>query len=170
MLGFARTLPRMDAVEGNVRRYLEMIAAASGQLDELLEDLAQAARVESGRWEPLLREVDSLALTRAAAADLAERASVSGSGTVVQVDEDATSRAIYLLARAVQRHGGLERVEIAVAGAEISFSPVIPDAAPVVLGDELKDMGAVVGRMTVEALGGSFDLAGDRLVVRLPEP
>jgi signal transduction histidine kinase len=170
VLGFARTLPRMDGVDDNIRRYLEMISAASGQLDELLEDLSQAARIESGRWEPLLREVDSLALAHASAVELAERASVTGSGAVVQVDEDATQRALYLLARGVQRHGALEHVDIAVAATEVAVSPVIPDAAPVVLGEQLKDMGAVVGRMTVEALGGSVQVAGDRLVVRLPQP
>jgi signal transduction histidine kinase len=168
--GFARTLPRMEGVGDEIRRYLEMISAASDQLDELLEDLSQAARVEGERWDPLLRRVDSLALTRAAAVELGEKASVSGTGATVEVDEDATRRALYLLARCVQRHGGLERVDVAVAGPEVTVSPVIPDAVPVVLGAQLKDMGAAVARLTVEALGGSMDVVGERLLVRLPTP
>jgi signal transduction histidine kinase len=167
--GFARTLPRMEGVDDSIRRYLEMISAASDQLDELLEDLSQAARIEAGRWDPLLREIDSLGLARAAAEELGERAAVTGSGATVLVDEDATRRALYLLARCVQRHGALERVEVTVAGAEVTMTPVIPEAAPVVLGVELKDMGAVVGRRTVEALGGAVELDGERLAVRLPE-
>ena len=31
-------------------------------------------------------------------------------------------------------------------------------------------MGAAVGRLTVEALGGSIEVAGERLLVRLPTP
>jgi signal transduction histidine kinase len=166
--GFARTLPRMEGVEEQLVRYLEMISAASTQLGELLEDLAQAARIESERWEPLLREVDSLALARAAVEELGDKASASGEGKLVQVDEDATRRALYLLARSVQRHGGLDRIELMVLGAEVLVAPVIPEAAPVVLGDELKDFGAVVARLTVEALGGSVALDGEQLVVRLP--
>jgi signal transduction histidine kinase len=166
--GFARTLPRMEGVDGQIVRYLEMISAASTQLGELLEDLAQAARIQSGRWEPLLREVDSLALARAASAELGELAQASGEGTPVRVDEDATRRALYLLARGAQRHGGLERVELMVLRDEVVIAPVIPDAAAVVLGDDLKDFGAVVGRRTVEALGGSLSLEGEQLVVGLP--
>ncbi len=160
----------MEGVDDQIRRYLEMISAASDQLGELLEDLSQASRIAAGRWEPLLRQVDSLALTETAADELGERASVTGAGAAVEVDEDATRRALYLLARCVQRHGGLERVEITVTGPEVTVSPVIPDAAPVVLGRELKDMGAAVGRLTVEALGGSIEVAGERLLVRLPTP
>jgi signal transduction histidine kinase len=166
--GFARTLPRMEGVEGQLVRYLEMISAASTQLGDLLEDLAQAARIESGRWEPLLREVDSLALARAAVEELGERAVASGQGVPVRVDEDATRRALHLLARGAQRHGGLERVDVMVLSADVVIAPVLAEAAAVVLGDELKDFGAAVGRRTVEALGGAVSLDGDQLVVRLP--
>jgi signal transduction histidine kinase len=168
--GFARTLPRMEGVTDKIRRYLEMVEAASVQLDELLEDLAQAARIEAGRWEPLLREVDSLALARAAGEQLGERAAASGDGSVVQVDEDATRRALFHFARCAVRHGGLERVGLAVAGPEVAVSPVGPDVAPILLADELKDLGAAVARRTVEALGGSVTLDGERLLVRLPTP
>jgi signal transduction histidine kinase len=166
--GFARTLPRMEGVDGQLLRYLEMISAASSQLGELLEDLAQAARMESGRWEPLLREVDSLTLAQTAVVELADRASVGGAGAPVEVDEDATRRALYLLARCVLRHGGLERVDVAVSGLRVEITPVVPEAAPVVLEQDLKDLGAAVARRTIEALGGSRVLDGERLVVELP--
>ena len=166
--GFARTLPRMDGVDDSLRRYLEMISAASDQLGELLEDLGHVARIESGRWQPLLREVDSLALALAAAEPLGERASVDGAGATVQVDEDATRRALYLLARCVQRHGALEQVELRVDGADVFVSPLVPEAVPVLLGEDLKDMGAVVGRWTVEALGGAVAVSGERAAIRLP--
>jgi hypothetical protein len=40
-------------------------------------------------------------------------------------------------------------------------------AAPVVAGEELRDFGSVVARMTVEALGGSLALDGETLRVCL---
>jgi hypothetical protein len=38
-----------------------------------------------------------------------------------------------------------------------------------VLGEELRDLGAAVAVRVVRALGGSVDLDGDTLTVRLPE-
>jgi signal transduction histidine kinase len=46
--GFARTLRRIDGVGETALRYAEMIAAASGQLAELIETLALVARIEAG--------------------------------------------------------------------------------------------------------------------------
>jgi hypothetical protein len=40
-------------------------------------------------------------------------------------------------------------------------------AAPVVTGAELKDLGSLVARLVVEELGGSLELAGETLRVRL---
>ena len=42
-------------------------------------------------------------------------------------------------------------------------------SAPVVLGQELRDLGAAVAVRVVEALGGSVDLDGETLTVRLPQ-
>ena len=42
-------------------------------------------------------------------------------------------------------------------------------SAPVVLGNELRDLGAAVAVRVVEALGGSVDLDGETLTVRLPQ-
>jgi len=41
-------------------------------------------------------------------------------------------------------------------------------AAPVVLGEQLRDLGSAVGRSVVEALGGSVVVADATLVVHLP--
>ena len=45
---------------------------------------------------------------------------------------------------------------------------MIPSAAPIVLGDDLKDLPAAAARRVVEALGGALELEGERLQVRLP--
>lgn len=147
-------------------RYLGLIDAASTQLTELLEDLSLVARIEGGRWEPLEQESDTLALARVAVEPLAETAVVSGTGAPVSVDAAAVARALSGLANAARRHGGLDVVELEVSEREIRIGPVTT-AAPVVLAEDLRDLGAALGRTVIEAIGGSLALEGDRLVVRL---
>jgi signal transduction histidine kinase len=164
--GFAKTLTRMD-VEDQLARYLGMIDAASGQLADLLDDLGLVARIEAGRWEPLLAEVDSLELARAAAEPL-EGFEVGGTGAQVGVDEEAAGRAVRGLARCALRHGGLERAELRADGPSLVVSPVTSETAAICLGRELRDLGAAVGVRVVDALGGSVEEEGEALRIRLP--
>jgi len=168
--GFAQTLVRMGDLGEPRQRYVEMIDTASRQLAELLEELGTAVRIEAGRYEPSLQSVDTLALAHAAAAELGEeRVRVSGRGGEVHVDPEATERGLSALAQAALRHGGFEEVTLRVEGPSLAISPVTPASAPVLLGDDLRDLGAAVGVLVVRALGGSVDLEGDTLTVRLPE-
>ena len=48
------------------------------------------------------------------------------------------------------------------------MSPIIEAAAPIVMAEEIRDLGAAVGRRVLDALGGSSVLEGETLVVRLP--
>src|SRR5215218_8324261 len=68
--GFARTIQRNEDVEDPLGRYIDMIAAAADQMTELLETLALAGRVEGGRFDPPLVEVDTLEAARTAAAQV----------------------------------------------------------------------------------------------------
>ncbi|MGH3029330.1 MAG: histidine kinase dimerization/phospho-acceptor domain-containing protein [Gaiellaceae bacterium] len=166
--GFSRTLGRLE-LEGPASRYVEMIDAASDQLGELLDQLSLVTRIESGRYEPSLAEVDSLELARAAAAELGEeRVLVSGDGGPVRVDLDATRRALVQLARAAARHGGHDSVTLVVRGPELEVSPLSRSAAPVLLGEELRELGAAAAGILIRALGGSLAADGERLLVRLP--
>lgn len=166
--GFAKTLVRMEDVNDQMGRYLVMIEAASDQLGELLDDLGLAARIEGGRWEPLIREADSLELAQAAAARLGDSVAVTGAGAQVAVEADVTERALYCLARCALRHGGLARLELRAEGPNLVLDPVTADAGPVCLGRELRDLGAAVAVRAVEALGGATELEGETLEVRLP--
>jgi signal transduction histidine kinase len=166
--GFARTLARND-LEPSAARYVEMIEAASGQLGALLDELTLVTRIEAGRFDPVLVDVDSLALARAAAAELDEgRVQVSGDGAPVRVPETETRRGLSQLARAASRHGGFDSVELAVAGAELAISPVTRSSGPVLLGEELRDLGAAAATVLVRALGGEVAVEDDRLRIRLP--
>jgi signal transduction histidine kinase len=167
--GFAQTLVRMGDLGEPKQRYLEMIDTAALQLAELLDELGVAARIEGGRYEPNLQPVDTLELARAAADDLGEdRVVVIGDGAEVKVDVEATQRGVAALAQAALRHGGLEQVDLRVDGVAIVISPVTSASGPVLLGEELRDLGAAVAVLVVRANGGAVDLDGDALSVRLP--
>jgi signal transduction histidine kinase len=168
--GFAQTLVRMGDLGEPKQRYLEMIDEASRQLAELLDELGIAARIEGGRYEPNLRAVDTLELARGAAEELGEeRVAVGGAGGEVKVDLEATQRGVSALAQAALRHGGLEQVELRADGATLTVSPVTTSSGPVLLGEELRDLGAAVAVQVIRALGGSAAVEGDVLTVRLPE-
>jgi signal transduction histidine kinase len=165
--GFAVTLTRLDDVGEPAGRYLDMIEAASRQLAALLDELGLAARIESGRFDPARRETDTLELARAAAARLGEQASVVGAGVLLETDPDTVEGALYAFANCALRHGGLDRVELRVDGAEVAVSPIEPSAAPVITAEDLRDLGAAVAERAIVALGGSVELDRRTLRIRL---
>jgi signal transduction histidine kinase len=167
--GFAYTL-RQNELGQPADRYVEMIQAASGQIAEILDDLGLAARIEARRYAPNLTEADTLELAKAAAGRIGEKASAGGTAAEVRVEREATERGLAAFARCALRHGGLEQVELTADGAVIAISPVLENVGPIILGDDLKDLGAAAARRLVEATGGSVELEGDRLLVRLSSP
>ncbi len=166
--GYMRTLEQSELDEPSAG-YVTIIGSASAELAELIDELALAARIDDGRYDPVLREVDSLELAQAASARLGEdRVVVSGAGATVRVDPDPTIRSLAALAQSALRHGGVETVELVVAGRELRLAPVTRTAAPVVLGEQLRDLGAAVAGRHLRALGGLLTLEGETLVVALP--
>jgi signal transduction histidine kinase len=166
--GFARTLERLGELGPPADRYVELIVQGSVQMVELLDQLALLARIEGGRYEPVLELRSTFELVRAAVALLDQEAEITGEGAEVKVDVEATERALAALARCAARHGGVERVTLDARGAEIGITPITGTAAPIVLGDDLKDLGAASAVRLVSALGGSVVLEGERLAVGLP--
>ncbi len=166
--GFVKTLERTAELAPPADRYVEMIDQASEQMAELLDELSLAARIESGRYEPVLREADTLELARGAQRRLGEdRVHVSGSGSAVETDGDAVERGVSALVQATLRHGGLDEVTVAVDGPVIEVAPVTDSSSRVVLGLELRDLGAAVAVRLVERLGGSVAVDGQTLRIRL---
>ena len=76
---------------------------------------------------------------------------MSGDGAVVEPDGEA-ERSVSALVQCALRHGGLDQVEVVADGAELRVSPITPSSAPVVLGEDLRDLGAAVAAVHV---GGS---------------
>ena len=166
--GFAQTLVRMEGFDEATVRYLGMIDSASAQIAELIDELSLGARIEGGRYDPVRASANTIDLARAAAEELGEeRVAVAGKGAEIEVDVNASRRAVASLAQCALRHGGLERVELAVEGEELRLAPITPASAPVVLGEDLRDLGAAVAVRLIRAQGGSVALEGDTLKVRL---
>jgi signal transduction histidine kinase len=166
--GFAKTLTRTVELQSPADRYVEMIEAASSQMAELLDELSLAARIEGGRYEPGLREADTLALAQAAAERLgADRVRVSGEGATITTDVEGIDRGVSALVQAALRHGGLEEVAVVVRGAVIEVSPITDSSGPVVLGQELRDLGAAVAVKLIEFLGGTVEVEDGTLTIAL---
>jgi signal transduction histidine kinase len=164
--GFARTLQR-TALGDPADTYVGMMVAASAQLADLLDEVGLAARIEADRWEPNVQEVDSRELADIVA-ERFEGASAGGTGATVRVDRDAAALALHQLARCAQRHGGVERVELIADGPVVAIAPITPGAAPILMREQARDLGALIAARIVKALGGGLELDGERLLVRLP--
>jgi len=167
--GFARTLERVEVLEPPADRYLEMILQATDQLAELIDELTLAARIEGGRYEPAVQEVDSLELARGAAARLGEdRVRVEGSGAPVRVDPLPTERGVSALVQSALRHGGLDEVTVRVRGPELEVTPITESSARVVLARDLRDLGAAVAVKLLAALDGEVSVEDATLRISLP--
>jgi signal transduction histidine kinase len=163
--GFARTLQRGDLGQPE-SQYVQMMVAATTQLADLLEEVGLAARIEAGRWEPNIQSVDLFEVAQEAAAQL-DGVRVEGDGGAVRVDRDAAATALRQLANCARRHGGVDEVTIVVNGPQAAIAPITEGAAPIVMGVELRDLGALIAARVVAALGGTLQLDGDRLLVLL---
>ena len=158
--GFAKTMLRMDELEDEKRdRYLGLIDTSADELAELLDLLSLAARIEGGRYDPVVREVDSLSLAPDGA---------TGTGAVVQVDPEPVERALASLERAAARHGGVDdhRHGRRPAGHDrAGHGRRRPDRA------RARPPRISAPRSPfrlVRALGGEVALDGERLTVTLP--
>jgi signal transduction histidine kinase len=164
--GFARTIARAEGLDPKLAGYAEMIETASQQLAELVDELSLAARIEGGRFDPKLLPASTGELAEAVAARLGrERVAVSGDGAAVETDGDA-ARSVSALVQCALRHGGLDEVSLVVDGPELRVSPITAASAPVVLGEDLRDLGAAVAVVHLRRLGASVAVEGETLAVR----
>jgi signal transduction histidine kinase len=163
VFGFARMLERAGNLDGQAARFVEMISDASGEMGSLLDELSTAARIEGGRWEPALSDADTLDL--ALADD--DRIGVTGRGETIETEPTAVRRALKAFAVAAVRHGPVGSVTWTVDGRSLELAEITDAAAPVVTGEEIRDLGAIVGRSVIEQLGGSLAVSNGRLRVAL---
>jgi signal transduction histidine kinase len=161
--GFAKTILNTEELDERTLDFVALIDGAAGELADLIDLVAVLARIETGRYDPVLAEADTLGL---AGSDDSRIAS-SGTGAAISTDVPRVKRSLEALAVAAARHGGVPHVAWAVQGRELELTPVTAPAAPAVTGEEPLDLGAIVARRLIEALGGSLSLVGETLRVTL---
>jgi signal transduction histidine kinase len=165
--GFARTLAAAELGDP-ASRYVELMESASVQLGELLDRISLVAQIEGGRYDPELDSADLLAIARAGADRVQEgEVDVVGPGGTARTAAGALELALHDLARCLIRHGGVPGVTLRVDGTAIELGPVPAEVVPILLGENLRDLGAAVAVRTIEALGGSVSVESERLVIRL---
>jgi len=161
--GVAKMLIRQGDLGTSEAQLAVMIDGAAEEMASLLDQLGLAARITSGRYEPLLQDTDTLKL----AASPDERVIVTGHGEAVSTDAGAVSGALAGLAAAALRHGRLATVTWTVTGRTLVLSP-LPDGVSAVLeGPSARDLSALVARLVIESLGGRLELDGEMLRVEL---
>jgi signal transduction histidine kinase len=163
IFGFARTLTRTGDLDERTMRFLGMIEEASEQMTGLLDELGVAARIEGDRWEPALRDADTLEL----ATSTDQRVATEGEGETIATEPESVGQALQSLAVAAARYGAVEQVTWRVSGRDLELAPITADAAPVVTGESIRDLGSLIARIVIEELGGSLALDGETLRVRL---
>lgn len=159
--GFAKTMIRAGGLEGKQLRYLELIDEAAEQMARLIDQLSLATRIAAGRYDPVLSEADTLELASASGVP------ATGEGARVETDTAAVTGSLAALASAALRFGDAPAVAWTVEGPELSLAPVAPAAAAVLDGSSAKDLGALVARSAIEALGGELVVEGGTLRIRL---
>jgi signal transduction histidine kinase len=168
--GFAHTLERLDALAAPADRYVGMIGAASDQMAELLDLLGAASRIESGRFEPRLRTVNTRALADDAARRVEDgRAAVEGEGGEVRADAEWAAVSLSALAEAARRHGGLDGITLTADGAVVSITPIVGDAGAIAVGEDLRDFPAAVGARVLQTTGVRVEFDGEALRLSFPE-
>ena len=161
--GFAKTLTRTGGLGERESHFVDLIEAAADQMTGLLDLLALAARIESGRYEPALGEANTLEL----ASSDDPRIETEGLGEAIETDAAAVRRSLESFARCAALHGAVPVVTWHVEGRTLTLRPIAGDAGAVITGEMPRDLGALVGRLAIEHLGGSLALDGSTLRVVL---
>jgi light-regulated signal transduction histidine kinase (bacteriophytochrome) len=161
--GFAKTLVRQGQLGEQQQHFVDLIDAAAGEMAALLDQVSVLARIEGGTYEPARIEVDTFEL--ALSSD--PRVITGGVGETIVTDAVVVQRSLEALAVAAVRHGEISEVTWTVRGRELNLTPVNDAAAPVVLGEEIRDLGALIAGRVVDALGGWLALEGETLRVLL---
>ncbi|MEO9176597.1 MAG: histidine kinase dimerization/phospho-acceptor domain-containing protein [Gaiellales bacterium] len=167
--GFARTLERLDAVEGEHARYLAIVVQATEELGRLIDALALIARVEDGRLSLDRTDVATAELvTEACALVPGERVSAGGDGARVEVDRARWTAGLAWLAEATEHAlPGDSPLQLeARPDGSVAVGP-LPAAMDDRLIDGTGDLRARGALAVAHAHGGALAREGEWIVVRL---
>jgi len=89
-----------------------------------------------------------------------------GDGGEVRADPEWAAVALSAIAEAARRHGGLEQVTMRADGPLVTIAPIVDNAGPIAMGDDLRDFAAAVGVQVLTASDAAVELDGGTLNVR----
>jgi hypothetical protein len=167
--GFARTLERLGAVEGDHARFLALVVESTEELGRLIDALALLARAEDGRLvlERAPARTDELAAAAVALVP-GDRLSATGPGAERSLDAPrATSGLAWLAEATAHAIPGDAPLELeARADGTFALGP-LPETMDDRLVDGTGDLRARAARAVALAHAGTLAREGDRVVVRL---
>jgi signal transduction histidine kinase len=89
--GYAETLLGEPADEATTRRFLGTILNNARRMQRLVDDLLDLSRIEAGRWQPTVTEVDVAAAAQESWSSLAGRAEAHGIALTLDIAPDAAT-------------------------------------------------------------------------------
>jgi signal transduction histidine kinase len=167
--GFARTLERLGAVEGDDARYLAVVVEAAEELGRLIDCLALLARAEDGRLVLDASEVGSSELAEAALGLVpGARVTQQGAGAPIEADRDrAVSGLGWLVEAAVHAVPGDDPLVLeARADGSFAVGPLSTVTADRFV-EGAGDLRALAALAVARAHGGTLAREDDRVVLRL---
>jgi PAS domain S-box-containing protein len=87
--GYAETLIGDRADEETTRRFLGTILSNARRMQRLVDDLLDLSRIEAGRWQPKVTDVDVAAVARESWSSLAGRAEAHGIALALEIAPEA---------------------------------------------------------------------------------
>ena len=167
--GFARTLERLGAVEGDNARYLSLVVEATEELGRLIDCLALLARAQDGRVVLERSTVESCDLAVDAVALVpGDRLSLQGAGATLEVDRARATAGLAWLAEAVEH--AVPGVATLVVDARRDGSFAIGPLPPVMadrIAEGAGDLRSLAARAVAHVHGGTLAREGDSVVLRL---
>jgi hypothetical protein len=167
--GFARTLERLGAVEGDNARYLSLVVEATEELGRLIDCLALLARAQDGRVVLERSTVESSELAVEAVALVpGDRLSLRGVGATLEVDRARATAGLAWLAEAVEHAvpGVATLLVDARSDGSFAIGPL-----PAVMADRMAegagDLRSLAALAVALVHGGTLAREGDRVVLRL---
>jgi hypothetical protein len=167
--GFARTLERLGAVEGDNARYLSVVVEATEELGRLIDCLALLARAQDGRVVLERSSVESSEVAVDAVALVpGDRLALQGPGATLEVDRARATAGLAWLAEAVEHAVPGVAPLLVDARADGSFaigplSAVMADR----MADGAGDLRSLAARAVAHVHGGTLAREDDRVVLRL---
>jgi two-component system phosphate regulon sensor histidine kinase PhoR len=140
--GFAETLAGDDGMRPEHKRFAEMIRGNAQRMQNIVDDLLDLSRIESGGWKPEPKPTDVASIARDAIAPL--RAKIEARGVDVRIETDGAPQAFVDPAALTQILTNLvsNAARYTSAGAITIFSRSVPGGVEVGVSDTGSGIGA----------------------------